>query len=145
MVCYKDAGEDRRINHVENDRVTVEWHKAPVNRPENALTGVGTLHGAHCSGTVNFSAMDAKSYQVRFAGHWVFEGTGLADGENFGQGERIVGYETDAAHFEWVNGFPMNWLRVCGTAEASRIDQGVWQQHHMRAVRSEKWWDSVVA
>src|SRR5712691_5150512 len=39
----------------------------------------------------------------------------------------------------------MNWLRVFGHAEASRMGQGVWQQRHTRAVRSEKWWDSVAA
>ena len=39
----------------------------------------------------------------------------------------------------------MNWLRVFGHAEASRMGTGVWQQRHTRAVRSEKWWDSVAA
>ncbi len=39
----------------------------------------------------------------------------------------------------------LNWLRVFGHAEASRMGQGVWQQRHTRAVRSEKWWDSVAA
>jgi hypothetical protein len=38
-----------------------------------------------------------------------------------------------------------NWLRVFGHAEASRMGQGVGQQRHTRAVRSEKWWDSVAA
>jgi hypothetical protein len=37
------------------------------------------------------------------------------------------------------------WLRVFGNAEASRMGQGVGQQRHTRAVRSEKWRDSVVA
>jgi hypothetical protein len=90
---------------VDNDRVMVEWRNAPVNRPENTLTGVGTLHGAACFR--DFAAMDHKAYQVRFAKHWVFDGTGLADGEVFGQGERIVGYETDAADFVEVDGFPV--------------------------------------
>jgi LGFP repeat len=104
MICYKDAREDP-LTGVDNDRVTVEWQHAPVHRPENTLTGVGTLYGAQCFS--NFSAMDTKSYQVHFARHWVFEGTGLADGDHFGEGERIIGYEADAAHFEWVNGFPI--------------------------------------
>jgi len=38
-----------------------------------------------------------------------------------------------------------NWLRVFGNAEASRMGHGVGQQRHTRAVRSEKWWDSVAA
>ena len=32
----------------------------------------------------------------------------------------------------------MNWLRVFGHAEASRMGQGVGQQRHTRVVRSEK-------
>jgi hypothetical protein len=36
-----------------------------------------------------------------------------------------------------------NWLRVFGDAGAVRMGQGVGQQLHTRAVRSEKWWDSV--
>jgi hypothetical protein len=39
----------------------------------------------------------------------------------------------------------MDWLRVFGNAEASRMGQGVGQQRHTRAVQSEKWWDSVTA
>src|SRR5712691_319491 len=39
----------------------------------------------------------------------------------------------------------MNWLRVFGNAEASRLGQGVWPQLHARAVPSEKWWDSMAA
>src|SRR5207249_9415801 len=42
-------------------------------------------------------------------------------------------------------GLSMNWLRVFGNAEASRMGQGGGQQHHTRAERSEKWWDSVAA
>jgi len=34
-------------------------------------------------------------------------------------------------------------LRVFGNAAAARVGQGAWQQCHTRAVRSEKWEDSV--
>jgi hypothetical protein len=36
-----------------------------------------------------------------------------------------------------------NWLRVFRSAEASRVGQGGRQQRHTRAVRSEKWGNSV--
>jgi len=39
----------------------------------------------------------------------------------------------------------MNWLRVFGDAEASRMGQGGGQQRYPRAVQSEKWGDSVAA
>jgi predicted cupin superfamily sugar epimerase len=38
---------------------------------------------------------------------------------------------------------PLNWLRVFGNAEASRLGQDVWPQRHARVVPSEKWCDSV--
>src|SRR5262249_45089668 len=41
---------------------------------------------------------------VRFADHWVFAGTGVSDGDRFGLG--AVGYETDAAEFDEIDGVP---------------------------------------
>lgn len=45
-------------------------------------------------------------YRVRFSGHWVFDTTGLNDGDEFGAENLIVGYEVDAAHFVENNGVP---------------------------------------
>jgi hypothetical protein len=39
--------------------------------------------------------------------------------------------------------FRPNWLRVFRSPEASRVGHGGRQQRHTRAVRSEKWGDSV--
>jgi len=39
----------------------------------------------------------------------------------------------------------MNWLRVSGHTEASRMGHGVGQQRHTRAEWSEKWRDSMAA
>ncbi len=104
MVCYKSVLEDPESG-VDNSRVTVEWHSVPVARPENSLTGVSFRNGAGiwqpCS-----SSMGEKAYQVRFANHWVFEGTGLNDNDAFGRGENIVGYETDAAEYVEADGIP---------------------------------------
>jgi hypothetical protein len=38
---------------------------------------------------------EAVGYTVRQADHWVFEGTGLHDGQTFGAQDRLVGYEVD--------------------------------------------------
>jgi len=92
FVCYRDAYEDPMAG-VDNRYVTVEWSSAPVNRPENTLTGASFRRGAGC--WENTCAMADAAYVVTFAEHWVFAGTGLADGDTFGRG--IVGYETDAA------------------------------------------------
>ncbi|MGW7483761.1 N,N-dimethylformamidase beta subunit family domain-containing protein [Nonomuraea muscovyensis] len=98
MVCHRDPladpVADRRLT-------TVEWSAA--GRPENTLTGVSFRAGAGTWGP-HMPRMLEESYTVRFAGHWVFEGTGLADGDAFGRG--CLGYETDAAEFDEDAGVP---------------------------------------
>ncbi|MFI7231281.1 N,N-dimethylformamidase beta subunit family domain-containing protein [Nonomuraea angiospora] len=101
MVCYRDATADP-MAATDPGRVTVEWPSDPVNRPENTLTGLSFRNGAGC--WVDSRVMSQESYTARFAGHWVFEGTGLADGDTFGRG--AIGYETDAADLEWLAGVP---------------------------------------
>ncbi|MEV4013352.1 N,N-dimethylformamidase beta subunit family domain-containing protein [Nonomuraea angiospora] len=101
MVCYRDATADP-MTATDPGRATVEWPSDPVNRPENTLTGLSFRNGAGC--WVDSRVMSQESYTARFAGHWVFEGTGLADGDTFGRG--AIGYETDAADLEWVAGVP---------------------------------------
>ncbi|WP_143590694.1 N,N-dimethylformamidase beta subunit family domain-containing protein [Thermoactinospora rubra] len=98
MVCHRDAVADP----VADPRLaTVEWSAA--GRPENTLTGVSFRLGAGAWGPF-MPRMLEESYTARFAGHWVFDGTGLTDGDKFGQG--CLGYETDAAEFEEVGGVP---------------------------------------
>jgi hypothetical protein len=95
MVCYKDAAADP-LSGVDDSRVTVNWADAPVNRPENSLTGVGWRLGAQVGANL--------AYQCRFPEHWVFDQTGLGEGDTFGAG--TVGYETDACEVEEVDGRP---------------------------------------
>jgi hypothetical protein len=61
---------------------TTRWRDPPVNRPENALLGV--MYTA-------WLQRDA-AWVVRNAAHWVYEGTGVRDGDQI---HGIVGYETD--------------------------------------------------
>ncbi|MEV4221097.1 N,N-dimethylformamidase beta subunit family domain-containing protein [Nonomuraea sp. NPDC049725] len=98
MVCHRDPVSDP----VEDPRLaTVEWSAA--GRPENSLTGVSFRAGAGTWGP-HMPRMLEESYTARFASHWVFDGTGLTDGDKFGQG--CLGYETDAAEFEEIGGVP---------------------------------------
>jgi hypothetical protein len=94
MVCYKDAAADP-LTGVDDSRVTVNWADAPVNRPENSLTGVGWRKGGMAAGA---------AFECRFPEHWVFEGTGLAERELFGAGS--VNYETDACDYLELDGRP---------------------------------------
>ncbi|MDF5754037.1 N,N-dimethylformamidase beta subunit family domain-containing protein [Spongiactinospora sp. TRM90649] len=100
MVCYRDPATDPSPDP---RLVTTEWSAAPVDRPENTLTGVSFRQGAGAWGP-GMPLILQESYTVRFAGHWVFEGTGLTDGDKFGQG--TLGYETDAAEYVEVMGVP---------------------------------------
>lgn len=64
-------------------------------RPENSLTGVSYRNG----GGWWTGEREAVGYTVQHAAHWVYEGTGLRDGDEFGAAERLVGYECDGARF----------------------------------------------
>jgi hypothetical protein len=57
------------------------------------LTGVNYAHagGQWCG------ERDPVGYTAQHADHWVFEGTGLQDGDTFGAEEHLVGYECDGA------------------------------------------------
>jgi len=126
FVCYRDATEDP-LSGRRNDLVTVEWSSAPLNRPENQLLGVSFRRGAGCWN--NLDVMADADWTVRFADHWVFDGTGLSDGEQFGAG--TVGYETDAAELIEELGTP----RVTGRdgtpidfVVLATADLGTWRE-----------------
>ncbi|HEY1570213.1 MAG TPA: N,N-dimethylformamidase beta subunit family domain-containing protein [Pseudonocardiaceae bacterium] len=102
MVCHRDAAADP-LAATRPELTTVEWSAAPVHRPENTLTGLSFRLGAGCWGP-GMATMYADAYTVRFADHWVFEGTGLADGDPFALG--ALGYETDAADIVEIDGVP---------------------------------------
>lgn len=76
------------------------WKKSP----ENSLTGVSYRNAGGWWAGVR----DAVGYTVQNAGHWVYEGTGLRNGDVFGADERLVGYECDGALFTRDNwGLPV--------------------------------------
>jgi hypothetical protein len=89
----------------EHRSLTTLWSHHLVNRPENQLTGVGFLFGGYHRSHGQF--MDGKaSYTVHRPGHWLFEGTGLKQGDEFGGKDTIVGYECDGCEFTIENGLP---------------------------------------
>ena len=101
MVCYKDAQEDLTENpNVDPRRVTINWIDSQVGRRENLMTGVSFENGAGWWS----SPKPAVGYRVRLSQHWIFDGTDLRDGDEFGREDAIVGYETDAALFEEIDG-----------------------------------------
>jgi hypothetical protein len=69
------------------------------HRPENLLTGVSYRNGGERR---QGDRLIPVGYRVQHADHWVYERTGLREGESFGDGdhEHLVGYECDGADFE---------------------------------------------
>jgi N,N-dimethylformamidase beta subunit-like, C-terminal len=95
MVCYKQARFDPD-NPDRPETVTVNWFDDPVDRPETGLTGV-----SYFASPISFpprEGFDVAQFEVQEPGHWVFEGTGLGDGEMFGrydESSTVVGSEMD--------------------------------------------------
>jgi N,N-dimethylformamidase beta subunit-like protein len=73
------------------------WHE--LGRPENAMIGVSFRNGGERDRDDHPIPV---GYQVQHAGHWVYGGTGLRDGDVFGDGpdEYLAGYECDGADFD---------------------------------------------
>ncbi|MBI2755451.1 MAG: hypothetical protein HYX52_01955, partial [Chloroflexi bacterium] len=83
MVCYKDAGLDP-IASVDPSRVTGRWYAPPLNRPTQALLGIGT------------------NGEIRRSADWIVAGVNqepeLFAGTGFRGGDRVpylIGYEYD--------------------------------------------------
>jgi hypothetical protein len=99
--------------------LTTLWSHHLVERPENRLTGVGFLHGGFHRSHGQF--MDGKaSYTVHRPEHWLFAGTDLERGAEFGGKDTIVGYECDGCEFEIRDGLPVPTHRD-GTPEGFTI------------------------
>ncbi len=84
IVCYKSSGRDPLL-HVDNARVTTNWHVPPLLRPPARLMGV------YYNGS---SGIPTGGYQVVDPRHWVFQGVQVDSGQTFGN--PMVGFEVDA-------------------------------------------------
>jgi len=97
VVFYKYASLDP-LAGTRPDETTVAFAEPPVNRPQNALLGVGFTHGAW-SGPIR--GEDRRGYRIRFPDHWVFDGVTARETSSF------LHYETDAAGYaEEPEGYP---------------------------------------
>ena len=85
--------------------LTTLWSHHLVGRPENTLTGVGFLWGGYHKSHGQF--MDGPAaYTVHRPEHWLFAGTKLKRGDEFGGKDTIVGYECDGCELVWKDGLP---------------------------------------
>ncbi|MCL5030455.1 MAG: putative Ig domain-containing protein [Bacteroidetes bacterium] len=138
MVCYKDASADP-LTGIADSLVTVNWWSPPVNYPENKFTGINFKY----SGYVNYNNLLLSSagfgdYAAFNTHYWVFNGTGLKDGDQFGYSKAIVGYETDGTPFAYKNGIPTVFgadstpsnYRIFGISPAIPVDTSIIKYGH---------------
>jgi hypothetical protein len=95
------------------------WHE--LGEPENTLTGVSYRNGG---GQWEGARPRVIGYTVQHADSWVYKGSGLVDGQVFGdfyggdptEPAALVGYECDGAHFDRAQ------LGQGGVIEPSHLD-----------------------
>lgn len=94
LVGYKEKVDlDRRDNPgIPDARLTGQWFDPRIGRPTATMTGLSFKTAA----AITDDPRPAVGFIVRQSGSWIFAGTGLRDGDVFGQEDRIVGYECDA-------------------------------------------------
>lgn len=109
LACWKQSfGDDPQYRTGDYRTLSTLWSHYLVNRPENALTGVGFLWGGYHRSHGQF--MDGSgAYTAHRPDHWLFAGTNLKRGDNFGArlpGYKVVGYECDGCELVWKDGLP---------------------------------------
>jgi hypothetical protein len=82
QTCYKEAYQRDPAYGVDDARVTTRFRDPPVNHPEDALLGIMSMGEAN----------SADDWIVKDSSHWVYDGTGLHDGDAI---PGLVGYEWD--------------------------------------------------
>ena len=81
ITCYKSAARDP-VSATQPSLATCRWRERPVNEPEAAL--VGQMYG--------HVVRRPADWVVANSGHWLYEGTGLRDGDRL---TNLVGQEYD--------------------------------------------------
>jgi hypothetical protein len=109
LACWKQSfGDDPQYRTGDYKTLTTLWSHYLVDRPENALTGVGFLWGGYHRSHGQF--MDGSgAYTAHRPDHWLFEGTKLNRGDAFGAKlpeYKTVGYECDGCELLWKDSLP---------------------------------------
>jgi len=137
LTCYKQAYNLDPIFPTDDHRLlSTLWSHHLVARPENQLTGVGFLFGGYHRSHGQF--MDGPAaFTVHRPEHWLFAGTELERGDQFGGKDTIVGYECDGCEFTLESGLPVPTGRdgtpkefvILGTCPARwHPDDSVWYE-----------------
>jgi hypothetical protein len=133
MTSFKyRADEDPVLGTPDQHLLSGSWADRRIGRPETATIGLTFTRGGYSR--YGLAAVDAPAaYVVHRPEHWVFEGTGLERGQEFGRADAIVAYECDGCALRTdPHGFPVpthadgapEGLEVLATAPAH-----LWAQH----------------
>ena len=107
MVCYKDSSIDP-MYPMRDSIVTTNWGRSPVNDPPNSLLGLSFEHGGFINDKGIFpQILGYGGYTVFNSNHWMYNETGVKDGDVIGLQDAIAGYEADGTLFDWAGGFPL--------------------------------------
>jgi hypothetical protein len=92
MTCHQ-GGPDGALDHW--------WPASGAARPEDSLSGLSYRHAGGWWDGLRVTG----GYAVQQAAHWIFDGTGLSDGQRFGAATvpPLVGYECDGAPLAWFD------------------------------------------
>ena len=107
LTCWKQNFQQDPVFAARAGYATLStlWSHHLVARPENHLTGVGFLWGGYHRS--HGQLMDGSgAFTVHRPDHWLFAGTGLQRGAEFGGKDTIVGYECDGCELDWRDGLP---------------------------------------
>jgi hypothetical protein len=109
LVCFRDPSLDPYYYLGFDSLVTSVWSRSPINNPPNSFLGVSFEAGGYVNNdTILPVSKGYGGYTVYNANHWIYEDADVADGDVIGMKDSIVGYETDGAYFNWIDGIPVS-------------------------------------
>jgi hypothetical protein len=133
MTSYKYlADRDPVVGTGDERLLTGSWSDRRIGRPETSTFGLTFTRGGYSRYGLAVPESTA-AYVVHRPEHWVFEGTGLEAGREFGRADAIVAYECDGCALRAdPHGFPVPThadgapagLEILATAPAH-----LWAQH----------------
>jgi hypothetical protein len=121
LTCWKQNYHSDPVYSAREGYATLAslWSHHLIQRPENQLTGVGFLWGGYHKS--HGQLLDGSgAFKVHQPDHWIYAGTGLRRGDEFGGKHSIVGYECDGCEIAWKEGVPLPTHRD-GTPESFLI------------------------
>lgn len=133
MTGYKYRADlDPVLGTADQRFLTGAWSDRRIGRPETSTIGLTFTRGGYSRYGLG-APESSGAYTAHRPDHWLFAGTGLRSGEEFGGADAIVAYECDGCALELgPDGLPVP-TRVDGAPEGLEIlataPAHLWAQH----------------